>query len=51
MYKTREALKETPCEAIREAYMQTLSTQGYAAGMELKATLQECTAKHLGKLD
>jgi hypothetical protein len=49
--ETAAKLKETPCEEIRLAYNACLKESSRVACRPLKDQLEECTAKHLGKLD
>ena len=50
--KTSEKIKGTPCEAIQQLYSDCLATKKSRLNCRtLKLTLEECTAKHIGKLD
>jgi hypothetical protein len=50
--KTAEKIKGTPCEAIQQLYSDCLATKKSRLNCRtLKLTLEECTAKHIGKLD
>jgi hypothetical protein len=44
-------LKETPCDEIRLAFNACLKRGSRISCHDLKNQLEECTAKHLGKLD
>jgi hypothetical protein len=48
-----EKIKETPCEEIRQAYAECFSKAEGLRGpcRHIAMQLQECTAKHVGKLD
>jgi hypothetical protein len=51
MMATSAKLKETPCDEIRFAYGACLRGGSRLSCRHLKEQLEECTAKHLGKLD
>jgi hypothetical protein len=51
MMATSAKLKETPCDEIRFAFGACLRGGSRLSCRHLKEQLEECTAKHLGKLD
>jgi hypothetical protein len=53
---TMEKLKDTPCVALRKEYQECLvvyksSRIARKSCRPIAAALEECTAKHIGKLD
>jgi hypothetical protein len=51
-----DKLKETPCDEIRKEYQECLGTYKSSriarkSCRPIASALEECTAKHIGKLD
>jgi hypothetical protein len=51
VYKSDKAIKNTPCDAILLQYKECLENSGSFQCLSLKSKVEECTAKHIGKLD
>ena len=51
MNRSIEKLQGTPCAAIRSAYANCMKSKGRVACVEFKTKLEECSAKHIGKMD
>lgn len=49
--KATSKVKDTPCLKLQGAYMDCLSSYSSLYCKDLASNLEECSAKHIGKLD